>query len=212
MLAAAHVAAAGAYEASASGLDFAAQGVERCLARQGELQGSRVVYIEQEPQDGEGVALTACGLIDAAAAEVWPVLRDCESYEHFLPGVERSALQSRNGDVAFCEALIDLPFPLGDLRSLERVTETKLAGGGFERRWSLESGSYRRLEGSWTLLPQADGQHTLAVYQLDMDPETVVPDFVLRRAQSSTAPGVFEAIRERVRRRETEAVRGNEDR
>ena len=44
-----------------------------------------------------------------------------------------------------------------------------------------------------------DGARTLLVYQLDMDPDTVVPDFLLRRAQSAAAPKVFEAIRRRVR-------------
>jgi ribosome-associated toxin RatA of RatAB toxin-antitoxin module len=182
-------------------LSFAADGLRQCAERRDELRAGRVVYIEQKPAGGEGVALTACGLVDAPPAEVWPVLRDCEEYEHFLPGVEHSALKSREGNVALCEALIDLPFPLGDLRSVERAVESELAGGGFERRWSLEHGTYRRLEGSWTLLPWVDdARRTLAVYQLDMDPESVVPDFLLRRAQSATAPGVFSAIRERVRR------------
>jgi ribosome-associated toxin RatA of RatAB toxin-antitoxin module len=188
--------------ASADGaLSFAPDGIRRCSERRDALRAGEVVYIEQEPADGKGVALTACGLVDAPPAEVWPVLRDCEEYEHFLPGVEQSALESREGNVALCQALIDLPFPLGELRSVERAVETAIPGGGFERRWSLARGSYRRLEGSWTLRQWTeDARRTLAVYQLDMDPETVVPDFLLRRVQSATAPGVFAAIRERVRR------------
>jgi ribosome-associated toxin RatA of RatAB toxin-antitoxin module len=187
---------AGASEA----LSFAAQGLSRCAERREALRAGEVVYIEQEPAGGKGVALTSCSLVDAPAAQVWPVLRDCENYERFLPGVERSALENRSGNVAWCEARIDLPFPLGELHSVERAVESELAGGGFERRWSLARGTYRRLEGSWTLLPwPEDPQRTLAVYQLDMDPETVVPDFLLRRAQSAAAPGVFAAIRERVR-------------
>lgn len=186
---------------TAGALSFAAEGLRQCSERRAELGAGAVAYIEQAPAGGEGVALTACGLVDAPPAEVWPVLRDCEEYEHFLPGVERSALESREGNVALCAALIDLPFPLGELRSVERAAETKLPGGGFERRWSLERGNYRRLEGSWTIVPwDGDADRSLAVYQLDMDPETVVPDFLLRRAQSATAPDLFEAIRKRVRR------------
>lgn len=181
-------------------LSFAARGIEQCAEHGKRLRDGEVVYIEQRPTGGEGVALTACGVVDAPPAEVWPVLRDCEDYEYFLPGVERSTLQSRTDNVALCEALIDLPFPLGELRSVERVTETPLAGGGFERRWSLERGNYQRLEGSWTLRPWgSNAESTLAVYQLDMDPETVIPDFLLRRAQSSTSRDLFAAIRERVR-------------
>jgi hypothetical protein len=40
------------------------------------------------------------------------------------------------------------------------------------------------------------GEH---VRLLADDPQTVVPDFLLRRAQSSTAPKMFAAIRDRVR-------------
>lgn len=181
-------------------LDFAAAGVEQCSEKASELANGEVVYIEREPYAGNGIALTACGVIDAAPAKVWPALRDCGEYEEFLPGVEESALLGREDNVASCEALIDLPFPLGELRSIERATETELLGGGFKRRWTLERGDYRHLEGSWTLLPAGDqGESTLAIYQLDMDPQTIVPDFVLRRTQSSTARGVFAAIRERVR-------------
>lgn len=194
------VAMAAASRAAAAPLGFAGNGIDQCRDRESELSSAQVLYIEQEPFGGEGVALTACGLIDAPPAQVWPVLRDCESYEQFLPGVSESALLSRDGDVRRCEALIDLPFPLGDLQSVEKATERQLDGGGFERRWSLERGTYRRLEGSWTLLPAGpSGERTLGVYQLDMDPQTVVPDFLLRRAQSSAAPKMFAAIRDRVR-------------
>jgi ribosome-associated toxin RatA of RatAB toxin-antitoxin module len=183
-----------------SGLDFAARGVEQCSSRREELGKGDVVYIEQPPLGGVGVALTACALVDGAPATVWPVLRDCEEYHRFLPGVEQSRLRGRRDNVATCEALIQLPFPLGAWVSVERATETATPGGGFERRWSLESGTYRRMEGLWSLLAWGDaGERTLLVYQLDMDPDTLVPDFLLRRAQSATAPKVFDAIRQRVR-------------
>jgi len=183
----------------AAPLGFAQQGVEQCRARRGALSKEEVIYIEQSPYGGTGVALTACGVIGAPPAQVWPVLRDCGDYDRFLPGVTQSALVGRDRDVRWCEALIDLPFPLGDLQSVERAQGRELPGGGFERRWSLERGSYRRLEGSWTLLPDGPaGRQTLAVYQLDMDPQTIVPDFLLRRTQSSTTPALFEAIRGRV--------------
>lgn len=189
-----------AQETRAAGLSFAADGLEQCRARVAQAARGEVVYIEQSPAGGAGVALTACSVLDASAADVWPVLRDCELYQEFLPGVTRSGVRDRRGDTALCDALIDLPFPLGELRSVERVRERGLPDGGFERRWSLESGTYRRLEGSWTVLPwNGEEQRALLVYQLDMDPDTVVPDFALRRAQSATAPEVFAAISGRVR-------------
>ena len=186
--------------ATQGGLAFAPSGLAACAANAEPLGRGEVVYLPQAPLGGTGVALTACATIEQKPAEVWPVLRDCAAYQRFLPGVASSRLDSRDDNVARCEAVIRLPFPLGDWRSVERATESERADGGFERRWSLESGTYRRMEGLWTLLPWGDGgRQTLLVYQLDMDPDTLVPDFLLRRAQSATAPDVFEAIRRRVR-------------
>lgn len=190
---------------SAEPLGFAAGGLERCSAARGELERGEVALIEQSPFGGKGVALTACAIVDAAPARVWPVLRDCQSYSAFLPGVAESRLFGREGNIARCEALIRLPFPFGEWKSLERATETTRIDGGFDRRWTLESGTYRRLEGLWTLLPWGDGgSRTLLIYQLDMDPNTMIPDFVLRRVQSATAPEVFDAIRARTRQCEAD--------
>lgn len=174
---------------------------ELCDGQRETLRTGEIVYLSLEPRGGSGVAMRACGLIDAPPGQVWPVLRDCGDYQEFLPGVERSELVSREEGVAVCDTFIDLPFPLSGLHSVTRVRERELGeGGGFERQWTLLRGSYQRNEGSWRLLPwSADGSRTLAVYELDMDPETIVPDFLLRRAQASTVPRVFEAIRKRVR-------------
>jgi ribosome-associated toxin RatA of RatAB toxin-antitoxin module len=186
--------------AAPGALAFAPSGLAACAASTEPLGRGEVVYLEQAPFDGKGVALTMCATIDEKPREVWPVLRDCAAYQRFLPGVASSRLESRDDNIARCEAVIRLPFPLGEWLSLERATESERADGGFERRWSLESGTYRRMEGLWTLLPWGDGgRQTLLVYQLDMDPDTLVPDFLLRRAQSATAPDVFAAIRRRVR-------------
>lgn len=190
---------AGGDSGAAAALEFAERGVAECSRRAAAASRDEVVYLEQAPAGGSGVALTACGLVEAPPAAVWPALRDCERYQEFLPGVDESALRERSQGVAVCEAVIGLPFPLGELRSVERAAEEERADGGFERRWSLVSGNYRRLEGSWTLVPWGeDGRSTLAVYQLDMALATLIPDFLLRRAQASTAPGLFAAIRARV--------------
>ena len=176
-----------------------AMGLGLCGGRPEPLQDGRVVLIDQDPSGGEGVALRACGLVDAPPGAVWPVLRNCGAYERFLPGVSRSELDRHGDSVALCDETVDLPFPLRALHSVTRVVESARPDGGFERRWTLVRGSYRRLNGSWTLVPWDENpQRTLVIYELDMDPQTVIPDFFLRRAQSTAAPEVFAAIRQRV--------------
>ena len=164
------------------------------------LRTGRIAIVEQRPTDGRGVALRACGTVDAPPGVVWGVLRDCGKFEQFLPRVSRSRLTRRDDNVVVCDETIDMPFPLGDLHSITRVIESTLPNGGFERRWSLIRGTYRRLRGAWVVLPaDASASQSLVVYEVDMDPETLIPDFMIRQAQSAAAPEVFRAVRERVR-------------
>ena len=116
------------------------------------LEKGEVLLEQLEPAGGSGVAVRASGVIEAPPGRVWPVLRDCEHYREFLPGVRESELKSRVNGVAVCATEIDLPFPLGDLRSEMRVSETEI-DGGFRRSWTLIEGNYERNQGSWTLLP-----------------------------------------------------------
>jgi ribosome-associated toxin RatA of RatAB toxin-antitoxin module len=179
--------------------DAGATLVRGCAGREGDLARGEVVVVEDEPSGGAGVALHVCGVIDAPPAQVWAVLRDCGAYERFLPRVERSRLERRDGHVAVCEVVVDLPFPMGTLGSVTRVVETARADGSFERRWSLLRGTYRRHDGAWTVSPwRADARRTLAVYQVDTDPDTVVPDLLVRRLQARMARETFAALRARV--------------
>ena len=170
-----------------------------CGASRDELLGGKLALREQTPEGPRGVALRVCGTVDAPPAAVWEVLRDCGKFEEFLPGVAHSRLTQREAGVAYCDETIDLPFPLRDLESLSRVREEPLAGGGFARRWEVVRGTYRRRRGAWLIYPlDQAAARSLVVYEVDMEPETMIPDFLIRYAQSTAAPEVFRAVRERV--------------
>jgi len=170
-----------------------------CDGRNSEITDGSVIVIERPPTDGRGVAIQACGRVDAPPEQVWPVMIQCDYFEEFLPSVASSKLLSRDGEVAVCETDINLPFPLSNIHSVTRNIETALESGGFAKRWTLVRGSYKRNVGSWTVLPwPEDANRTLLVYDVDIDPDSLIPDFILRRIQSSTAPDVFAAVRDRV--------------
>jgi hypothetical protein len=44
----------------------------------------------------------------------------------------------------------------------------------------------------------ADGKKSLAVYLIDSDPTMLVPDAILRAAQTGSLPEVFNGVRKRV--------------
>ena len=170
-----------------------------CDGRIDEVSHESIVVVERPPTDGRGVAIEACGRVDALPAAVWPVVVNCQYFSEFLPSVDQSRLLSRQGHVADCETEVDLPFPLRDIYTVTRNVEVALESGGWQRRWTLLRGSYSRNIGSWTLLPwPGDDGDTLVVYNVDIDPDSFVPNFILRRLQRSTAPRVFDAVRERV--------------
>lgn len=171
-----------------------------CDGARERLRAGEIIVAEQPSADGRGIAMHACGAIDAPPRVVWAVLRDCDQFDEFMPRVARSELTRREGNVVWCDETIDMPFPLGDMQSLTRVVESPLSDGGFERRWQLVRGSYRRLDGAWTVRPfDPPASRSLVLYELDMEADTLIPNFLIRYAQSVAAPDVFNAVRERVR-------------
>ena len=170
-----------------------------CLARVNELGDEKIVMIPREPTGGHGVALHACGIVDAPPATVWPVVRDCEKWAQYMPGVGSSKLEKRTGNTAMCEVIVDLPYPFSDLRSVASIVEIERPDGGFSRRSLFLEGNYKHNNGYWIVLPYEDGKKTLLVYDIDFNPDMAVPDFLLRSLQSRTAPDIFSAIRERVK-------------
>lgn len=170
-----------------------------CDGRVTDIRDGGVVVVEREPTDGRGVAIEACGRVAAAPARVWPLLVNCDQFREFLPSVTASRGTARGSDGFDCQTTIDLPFPLDDLESVTRDHKQTLDGGGYRRSWTLLRGNYARNIGSWTVLPwPGNPGETLLVYAVDIDPDNFIPDFLLRRIQSGTAPEVFDAVRARV--------------
>lgn len=161
------------------------------------LEANEVVVRDLKPTDNKGVAAEALGLIDAPTSEVWPVLRDCQHFMHFMPKTKKSELLDESG-VKLCHVELRLPFPLTDLWSDTKSTVREEPEGHFLRAWTLVRGTYHRNNGSWHILPWGDGKKTLVVYTIDSDPKMIVPDALIRSAQTGSLPDVFVAIRKRV--------------
>jgi len=158
-----------------------------------------VLVLSRAPASGKGVALQACGRIEAPPAAVWPVVSRCQHFKDFMPSMKHSELLRREPGISVCATHIAAPFPLSDLHSVTHNDESTRADGGFERRWRLLRGSYHRSDGSWTVLPWPnEPTATLLVYDVDVEMGSMVPDFIVRRVQQSTAPQIFEAVRQRI--------------
>jgi ribosome-associated toxin RatA of RatAB toxin-antitoxin module len=162
------------------------------------LEEGEVLVRSLEPTDGKGMAAMAIGLVDGAPAEVWPVVRDCQHYQAFMPRTKRSEVKEEAG-VMLCRVELSLPFPLKDLWSESKSVLTE-EPPRFRREWTLVRGTYHRNQGSWTLLPWADGGKTLVVYVVDAHPDSLVPEALSRAAQAKSLPEMFAAVRQRLLR------------
>ncbi len=183
-----------------SGVAFAQSlGLPRFTAGEAKkLDAGETVIHELEPTDNKGIGVESFGVIDAPSTEVWPVLRDCEHFAAFMPRTRTSSLKQEEG-ATLCHVELKLPFPLMDLWSDTKSVQREDPAGHFRRAWTLVRGSYRRNSGSWSVLPWgAEGKQTLVVYAIDSDPIILIPDGILRSAQTGSLPEVFAAIRKRV--------------
>lgn len=162
------------------------------------LDAGETVVHEVKPTDDKGIGVQSFGIIDAPSTEVWPVLRDCQHFATFMPRMQSSSLKEEAG-TTLCHVELKLPFPLMNLWSDTKSVQREEPAGHFHRAWTLVRGSYRRNSGSWSVLPWgAEGKKTLVIYAIDSDPIILIPDGILRSAQTGSLPEVFSAIRKRV--------------
>ena len=166
------------------------------------LERGEVVVTQLPPAGGSGYAYRTYGLVEAAPALVWEVIRDCEHLDEFMPRMARSVETERSEGSYVCETEIELPFPLSNRHNAARSFLEQLPGGIFKRHWSLidGDGDYYRHDGSWTIRPWGEaGERSLLENWMDSWPKSAVPDFIVQAAQTVQAPAAFEAIRKRVR-------------
>ncbi len=164
------------------------------------LDDGQALIRPKEASGGHGVAAESLGVIDAPPAEVWPVARDCEHFSKFLPNTRASRRSEENGE-SICFDEISLPFPLpnlwADTKSTVRLDPEH---GRYQRTWTFVRGTYSHNTGGWTVLPWGpEGKQSLVVYAFDSDPKMLIPDGIIRAAQTGALPKVFEAIRTRVK-------------
>jgi hypothetical protein len=162
------------------------------------LEAGETIVHEVKPTDNRGIGVESFGIVDAPSTEVWPILRDCAHFSKFMPRTKTSAVKEEEG-VSLCHVELSLPFPLMNLWSDTKSVQREDPAGHYHRAWTLVRGSYRRNSGSWTVMPWgAEGKKTLVVYAIDSDPIILIPDGILRSAQTGSLPEVFAAIRKRV--------------
>lgn len=147
----------------------------------------------QEGSDVPLIAITA--VIDTTPELVWKLIDKCADYKKVMPRMSESEELSRDGNKVRCRTKIAAPWPVKDLEAVTLATHTVEPGKSWVRSWTLESGTFDRNEGSWTLTPYGDGTKTLVVYKAATQPHSSVPGFIRKMAQKSALPDIIHNMR-----------------
>ena len=141
----------------------------------------------------------AYAIIDAPPERLWKIISDCSTYHKTMPSIEKSRYLkalSPPGKIR-CELVVNLPWPMDDLRSVTDAVHT-IKASHYKRQWTLVEGDYRLNNGSWKLTAIDRGSKTFIEYKVHVEPKTSVPDFIKRAAQKSKIPDLIDHLRESV--------------
>lgn len=136
----------------------------------------------------------AAAAVDAAPAQIWEILRDCEAAPEYLENVEscemvdtldggRSEIFRQRAKLRWFLPSFEHEFRL-DYEPYHRITVSRV------------SGPFERLDAVWWLIPQT-ATRTLVVYRLDLDAGPLIPKFLLAAPLRRDVLNALTAVRER---------------
>lgn len=144
---------------------------------------------------------TVRAVFDAPAAKVWPLIDRCGAYAKTMLNIAESKEVSRKGNIVVCSILVDMPWPISDLRHVTRATHMVKPGVRYRRAWSLVRGDYSVHAGAWTLTPFGKtGKRTLVVYTGHVQPNVSVPIWLVKKASARRMPALMKHLRKQVAR------------
>jgi hypothetical protein len=171
-------------------------------------EGKGVRVYSRPRSDTDIQELKATGTIDSPPPAVFKVLSDYARYKEIMPYMEESKIIATEdgGRVAHAYFVINAPLVSRRDYTLRLVDESQWQdGAGFlKTRWTVSdkgpalNPDLVRVtvdDGSWLLEPAENGAKTKATYLLFTDPGGSLPTWVSNKANSSTIPDVFEALR-----------------
>jgi hypothetical protein len=157
--------------------------------------GAREVQVYVERSDRPLTAEVKVAVeIDAPAQAIWDVLKACEISPEYVPNVQScTKLDELDGGRAeLFQQTIKPVFFMPTFEHVFRLDYTPYTRIDVNR----VSGPIALLQGTWWLLPEANGR-ILLVYELSLDPGMPIPRFLVRATLKRDLPKVLGAVRER---------------
>ena len=144
--------------------------------------------------DGEGVHVTAAIEVPVAPALVWSIMTSCERAPSYVPGLLSCRVVAADpaGQWDIREHVSSPGWLLPDMRTVFRSEYEP------PRRVSVSrvSGDLARSDGEWRLEARNGGSHTRVTYAADVQYDTALPGFMLRRHLRDQMVRVLTALRQ----------------
>ena len=162
--------------------------------------GSAAQDVEIEAQrQGESVEIKAHALLAAPAALVWEVLTDYERLPGFIPGIAKSVVRERQGNMLLIEQTGAARFLFFSFPIEVRYQVTERPPQWVESR--SVGGNLKRMNGRYDLEPGAEPLTIRLRYHGLIEPDFQLPPFVGVAALRSMAEEQFTAMVAEIERR-----------
>lgn len=145
---------------------------------------------------GGGVRATATVVFPAKLEVLQAILTDYPHWPELFETRMRMARIERHGDRTLTEIVIDHALLPGERRLLsESYTPSE---GGLVT--DLRGGDFRRYHRVWKLISEAGGSQTRAEFELIVDIDTILPDWLVALAMRRELEAHFRIVREKALR------------
>jgi hypothetical protein len=149
--------------------------------------------LDVQPQSGGGIKAVASMVFPVEPAVIQGILGD---YRHWpeLFEIRMRIVESREeNDIVFTDIRIAHSLWPGERRLM--CETRRLAGGGWLTE--LRGGDFKQYRRMWTLVASEGGRHTRALFELMVEIESAVPDWMIAIAMRRELEAHFRIVRDK---------------
>ena len=165
-----------------------------------------VVYNRAKPGSDVKEVL-AVGTFDATLEKVHAILDDLAAYHEFMPYAKETRILKREGDVVWTYERVNAPL-VSERDYTIKVTH-EITGEKVKHIFRIDNAAGPKpidgvvrvelIDGYWLL--ERDGKRTKGTYYILSSPGGSLPTFVVNGANNTAVPGLYEAIKKRLKSR-----------
>jgi ribosome-associated toxin RatA of RatAB toxin-antitoxin module len=151
-------------------------------------KGEVVVRVD-ESEGGQKGRVQAAIFIKAPAPQIWKVMNDCDAAPEFVPGLKSCKILQHDDHADIIEHRVKFNWLLPAQTYVFRAEYQKFSRIDFTK----VGGELRELEGTWLLERTNDGQETMVIYSVHLDPGFFVPQWLVRHILKGDLPELLTA-------------------